>query len=124
AGAARVEEAAGPAGNTKPCPPRHPRDVEAQTSFVIAPPEEQGGNGAERSLNRVRRSPRPPGPNAKLSSRRAGGALSPEGAGRAPVCSSDGILMKALICDDGEGTQPPPLALPRTGGPHALLPAP
>src|SRR6516225_1928120 len=31
--------------------------------------------------------------------------------------------MKALACDDGGGTQPPPVARSRTGGLHALLPA-
>jgi hypothetical protein len=31
--------------------------------------------------------------------------------------------MKALVCDAGEGTQPPPVAPHRTGGLHALLPA-
>src|SRR5262245_49990398 len=52
-GPARVEEAAGRAGNTKQCPPSHPRDLQAQTSSDVAPPEEQGGNGAERSWSRV-----------------------------------------------------------------------
>src|SRR5262249_35261152 len=52
-GPARVEEAAGRAGNTKQCPPSHPRDLQAQTSSDVAPSEEQGGNGAERSWSRV-----------------------------------------------------------------------
>src|SRR5262249_29183108 len=41
----------------------------------------------------------------------------------AAVRCSGWILMKALVCKDGGGTQPPPVAPPRPGGLHALFPA-